>query len=230
MQPLLADITEHGALRVAGAGAAAFVSVMFAGDVTPLDEVMGLSQGVFLNGEGQVIDLANVLRTGEGEFLVSGSAANRAELFEWLSAYAAIEDDEGRVFEGVEVEDVSDLLGVLVMAGEGCVEAHDELVAACEGAVTLLDYRFDEPAYGIPAVPAFLMFAPLSAAPAIGEFLQGYPQLYPVGSEEFARICTDAGHWIPELEEGAYLEVRDDRMRPWAREGGRFVGAGHLNG
>ena len=226
MQAYMSDITERGALRIAGADAVRFLSVMYAGEISPLSPVGGLSQGAFLDSEGQVIDVATVLRTGDAEFLVTGSADNRDELVAWLSAHAALSDDAGRVFPDVEVQDASSLLGILLMAGEGARKAHDELMAACRrGQLFVIDHEFDEPAFDMPCTPSWILFAPRSAAAAIGDFLADYHEFYVLDADELSEMLEEHGTGLPQVHQASYAKGSDEAFAPYIRDGADFVGA-----
>lgn len=221
----LADISAAGALRVAGADALRFMGVMFAGGMEPLAQMGGLAQGAFLNAAGEVIDIAYVMRTGTDEFLVTCCNGNRDELCEWLQAHAALADDAGPVFGQLEVTDESAHLGMLMMAGAGALKPHEELLAACEGRIVVLDHSLRAGSYGVFEAPAWLVVVPVNAAAAIGDFLHAYPQFYVLGDEERVEMCEEAGTWVPGLAGAEYLSAADPVFAPWLREGDDFVGA-----
>ena len=225
MKAFLSDITDQGALRIAGADASRFLSTMFAGDMGACSQLGELVQGAFLNGEAEIIDIASVLRTGDDEFLVTGSSDNRLELFEWLAAHAALSDDAGKVFPDLAVEDESEHLGILLMAGDGARRAHDDLLEACAGRVPLIQYEFTHPAYGIFCVPSWLVIAPVNSAAQIGDFLHGYSEFYVLGEEELTEMLEEAGAYFSCIHEAAYADAHDEMFDPFIREGADFVGA-----
>lgn len=225
MEAYLADITENGALRVAGADAERFLQVMCAGDLAGCSAVGGLSQGAFLTAQAEVIDIVSVLRTGDDEFLLTGSADNRAELFAWLSAHAGLADDAGAVFPDLSVEDASSQLGILLMAGAGARRAHEELAAACAGRVFFIEHEFDAPAYGVPRVPCWMLFFPVNLAAEVGEFLSAYPEFYVLDAAELVELLEERGAYLPYIHEAAYADAHDGAFVPYLRRGDGFVGA-----
>lgn len=225
MKAFLSDITGQGALRIAGADASRFLSTMFAGDMGACSQLGELVQGAFLNGEAEVIDIATVLRTGDDEFLVTGSSDNRPELFEWLAAHAALSDGAGKVFPDLAVEDESEHLGILLMAGDGARRAYEDLLGACAGRVPLIQYEFTRPAYGIFCVPSWLVIAPVNSAAQIGDFLYGYSEFYVLGEEELMEMLEEAGAYFPCIHEAAYADAHDAMFDSFIREGADFVGA-----
>lgn len=225
MKAFLSDITDQGALRIAGADASRFLSTMFAGDMSACSQLGELVQGAFLNGEAEIIDIASVLRTGGDEFLVTGSSDNRPELFEWLAAHAELSDDVGKVFPDLVVEDESEHLGILLMAGDGARRAHDDLLEACAGRVPLIQYEFTRPAYGIFCVPSWLVIAPVNSAAQIGDFLHEYSEFYVLGEEELTEVLEGAGAYFSCIHEAAYADAHDAMFGSFIRGGADFVGA-----
>lgn len=225
----LCDITRQGALRIAGADAQRFMSVMYAGSMEACAHLGEMSQGAFLTSEAEVIDIVSVLRTGDDEFLVTGSADNRAELLEWLNAHAELSDDAGRVFPALSVEDQSAHLGILLMAGQGARRAHEDLLQACAGQLFFLEHEFDDAAYGIFRVPSWVLFVPVNLAPEIGDFLQQYPEFYVLDEEELVELQQEQDAYISGIHEASYANANDEVFAPFIRDGDDFVGARALH-
>ena len=60
------DLRMAGTIRVVGADAPRFVRTMYSGSMEAFDQLFGLSQGMILSSEGEVIDMVcRVCRTGE---------------------------------------------------------------------------------------------------------------------------------------------------------------------
>lgn len=223
------DISSYGTLRIAGEDALQFVRTMCTG---PIDEELALlapTQGLLLTSEGEIIDVVTVLRTGDAEFLMLTFPQNTDEVFEWLQAHAEIADDNGPVFANLTVEDHSELMAVLLLFGQGVEKAYKELIAACEGQVAVVacdvaDGRF----YGVPEKPAHILFAPINAASAIGDFLLDYMNIEVITEEELIEKCIEKGTYLPQLYEAEYVKADDVSLWDFIRDGNDFVGARSL--
>ncbi len=222
------DLSGCGVLRIAGAGAARFVSTMFSGALKPLESLGGFSQGVVLTGQGEVIDLVNVMRTGDDEYLMMTSADNRQETFEWLSAHSELTDDDGAVFGDVSLEDDSEKMAVLLMFGSTVSRNLEQLEQAAGGTLPALVHSFDAACYGVPAAPAYLLFAPRAFAAQMGEFLLQDPELNVEYPEELERRLDEAGQYCAALHDAAYANPLECGLGAYLRPEGDFVGASAL--
>lgn len=222
------DLSGCGVLRIAGASAARFVSTMFSGALEPLGSLGGFSQGLLLTGQGEAIDLVDVMRTGDDEYLMMTSADNRQEAFEWLSAHAELADDDGPVFGAVSLEDDSEKMAVLLMYGSTVSSNLEQLEKAAGGALPALVHAFDSACYGVPEAPAYLLFAPRAFAAQMGEFLLQDLELNVEYPEELERRLEEAGQYCTALHEAAYANPLECGLEEYLRPEGGFVGANAL--
>ena len=128
------DLSMAGTIRIVGADAPRFVRTMYSGSMESFDQLFGISQGMILSSQGEVIDMVGVVRTGNDECLVVTSTDNVGEVLMWLEAHAELEDDKGRIFPDLTIEDQSMKLAMMLLYGPGSAELFDELQAACEAA------------------------------------------------------------------------------------------------
>lgn len=186
----LCDLSESGVIRCAGTSARFFLQTMYAGAMDKLREPLDCSQGPLLNAEAQVVDIVDVIFTGGNEFLLRTSEENNEEVFEWLSAHAQIEDDKGRVFEDLTLEEQNSHIATLLMFGPGAPEVYSKLLMACSDKVPVIPVALQEGAYGVPKGKGFLIFAPLNAASEIGNFLTEMLQVEVLDYEEYIEMCV----------------------------------------
>lgn len=219
------DISDYGTLRIAGEDAPLFVQTMFSGALEPLDTLFGVSQGLLLSAQGEVIDVVSVVRTGDAEYLVLASPANTAEALEWLQAHAELERDGKRAFAGTVVEDQSDHMAVLVVYGAGAAAVLGSLKEACDGQMLFIDCALPPGAYGVAVDPAFLLFAPLAVAAQVGEFLQGCLTLEAVDFDAFLMQTCAAGRYNLQLDAAEYRTPAQLGLEHLLRSEHDFVGA-----
>lgn len=219
------DLSDYGTLRVAGAGATLFVRTMFSGPLEPLQTLFGLSQGLLLNAQGEVIDVVGALRTGDDEYLLLTSPGNTEEGLEWLQAHVELADDNGPVFEGTVVEDQSEHLAVLALYGSAAPAVYHALEEACAGQLVFMGAELAAGAYGVPGDPAFLLFAPVNLAAQVGDFLQGCLTLEVVDFGEFRSQALEAGRCNLLLDAAEYHTPAQLGLEHLLRSERDFVGA-----
>lgn len=222
------DLSGCGVFRISGSGAARFVSTMFSGALEPLASLGGFSQGLLLTGQAEAIDLVDVMRTGDDEYLMMTSPDNGQEAFEWLSAHSELIDDDGPVFGDVSLEDDSEKMAVLLMYGSTISHNFEQLTEAAGGALPALVHEFDAACYGVPAAPAYLLFVPRAFAAQMGEFLLQDPELNVEYPEELERRLDEAGQHCAALHDAAYANPLECGLGAYLRPEGGFVGAAAL--
>ena len=225
MKAFAYDASGCGVLRVAGGDARGFLRTMYSGNLDACNDVGSATQGLFLNGQGEVVELATVLQTGDAEFLVLSGPDNAGELSEWLQAHAELSDDAGPVFPDLSVEDHADELGVLVLFGPGAPGLDAKLAHAAAGHLFYLGHRFDERSWGLPEPPSFVYVAPLASAPEVGEFLGAGGDLEALTAEEYAACLDTAGTRCAALSGAAYVKPAEAGLEALLRPGCDFVGA-----
>ena len=219
------DISDMGVLRLYGSDCEAFLKTMFSGAMGCLEELFGVSQGLILNGQGQVIDLVSALRTGDSEFLLLCTASNSDEVFEWLSAHAELADDNGPVFGDTHLENDSEKMAIMALYGSGLEGVLQALERACGQQQLYLKCDFAKKAYGIPFAPGCFLFVPMQLAESIGDVLQGILTLEVLNYDEYRRQLLDNGCLCEALEEGEYSTPQELGLMDYLRDGADFVGA-----
>jgi aminomethyltransferase len=141
----LFDVSHMGELRVAGAGAEAFLQRLTPNDVAQLTPGRA-HYSALLEERGGYLDDLIVYRLGGEEFLLVVNAANAAADFAWIAHHAAGAPE-------VSVEDVSERYALLALQGPRA----QEILAPLTGAdlAGLRYYRFAPGAVaGAPALVA----------------------------------------------------------------------------
>jgi len=226
MSTNVCDISSCGMLQVSGQDAARFLSTMYTGQLPSVSGDMTVEDGLFLNAEGQVVDAAHIVRLGAEEFLIVCAGENADELQEWLEAHAELSDDDGPVFAGVQVTDVSSLLALLVLYGKGAERVLADIVSACEGKVTVMGLPYKQAGgYFMPQWPAYLLVAPVNAASSIGDFLMGDLNVEAVDYDAYASELEARGAYVPQLYGAEYVKPADVGLEGLLRSDGGFVGA-----
>jgi len=103
----LFDVSHMGEVRVAGAGAEAFLQGLTPNDVAKLKPLRA-HYSALLSPQGTYIDDLLIYRQGDDEFLVVVNAANVASDFDWIARHAP---------EDLTVENVSSSYALLALQG-----------------------------------------------------------------------------------------------------------------
>jgi glycine cleavage system aminomethyltransferase T len=229
-----ADISALGKLRVSGEAAPRFITTMFTADTSPLDEIGGVTASLLLNGEGGVIDLVSLIRTGDVEYMVVTDGPCRQEAYDWLSAHSELTDDAGAVFPGLAVTDESPQLACIALFGEGARAVLTELAGAeltafpHTGALTMA--QLDTVAALIlssPALPgeSYEVFCPPAAAEGLIYAFMSFPEIAPATFDEYAGQRVQAGTWFTAADSAEYVFPDEAGLGHLLRPSADFVGA-----
>ena len=220
------DLSMAGTIRIVGADAPRFVRTMYSGSMESFDQLFGISQGMILSSQGEVIDMVGVVRTGNDECLIVTSTDNVGEVLMWLEAHAELEDDKGRIFPELTIEDQSMKLAMMLLYGPGSAGLFDELQAACEASrIFMIGCSFDEACYAVPEGPArFFIVAP-NMAPEVGRFLNERLNVEVLKLDEYTQQLMEAGQVAPALQDPGYHSPAELGLEGYLRDVHDFVGA-----
>ncbi|MGN0039065.1 MAG: hypothetical protein ACI36Y_08045 [Coriobacteriales bacterium] len=220
------DLSMAGTIRIVGADAPRFVRTMYSGSMEAFDQLFGLSQGMILNSEGEVIDMVGVVRTGNDECLVITSTDNVGEVLMWLQAHAELEDDKGRIFPQVAVEDQSMKLAMMMLYGPGSTALFEELKAACEESrIFMIPCNLAPGAYAVPSGPGHFFVVAPNMAPQVGRFLNEHLNVEVLKLDEYTQQLMEAGRIAPALGDPGYHSPAELGLEPYLRDVRDFVGA-----
>lgn len=219
------DLSMSGMIRVYGADAPRFVRTMYSGSMEQFDTLYGISQGMILSSEGEVMDMVGVIRTGNDECLIITSTDNIGEILMWLNAHAELEDDNGRIFPDVTIEDQSMKLAMMLIYGETSDALFAELKEACEGKIYMIDSRFDKTTYAVPQGPGHLFVVAPNMAHHIGEFLNSCTEVEVLKLDEYTEQLAQTGMICEGLQGAEYHKPAELGLEGFMRDVHDFVGA-----
>ena len=220
------DLSMAGTIRVVGADAPRFVRTMYSGSMEAFDQLFGLSQGMILSSEGEVIDMVGVVRTGNDECLVITSTDNVGEVLMWLQAHAELEDDKGRIFPEVTIEDQSMKLAMMMLYGPGSTPLFQELKAACEESrVFMIPCDLAPGSYAVPSGEGHFFVVAPNMAPQVGRFLNEHLNVEVLTLDEYTEQLMQAGCIAPALQDPGYHSPSELGLEPFLRDVRDFVGA-----
>lgn len=223
------DLSMAGMIRIYGADAPRFVRTMYSGSMESFDTLYGISQGMILSAQGEVMDMVGVIRTGNDECLVITSTDNIAEILMWLNAHAELEDDNGRIFPDVTIEDQSLKLAMMLIYGETSDALFSELEQACEGKIYMIASRFAKTTYAVPQGPGHLFVVAPNMAHHIGEFLNSCTEVEVLKLDEYKEQLARSGMICEGLEDAEYHKPAELGLAGFMRDVHDFVGARALD-
>jgi aminomethyltransferase len=232
--PLLTDESYQGLFRVSGKDAYHFLQTMCTADVLALTQVGDRCYSLVLSSEAEIIDLVDIVKSGDDEFLVIANAPHIEELYDWFEVHAALEDVQGAVFPDVALSDESDALGQFVLGGPGSSEVLEELAGAAwlevphDGALFMLKIgeipvmtlreSFDD-------VMTFRLFFPVASSIVFWRALLSFPEVQVIGRESYSCLLEQVGVLLPGLQESGYLTPAEAGLEHLLRNERDFVGA-----
>ncbi|MDR3037068.1 MAG: hypothetical protein LBU31_01465 [Coriobacteriales bacterium] len=230
------DMSTLGKLRISGAAAHDFVRIMFTADVAPLERLGGAAASFLLTGEGEVIDVVLIIRTGDEEYMVTTSAETAGEAFEWLNAHSAITDDAGPLFDGLTVTNETAALATVVLFGVGSRAVLDELSAQSfetaphTGRLTMVQLdTVSVLAFESPVLPGigevFELFCPPTSVEGLMHALLSFPEIDPMAPADYRALRAAHGTWFAPATDAAYVRPSDTGFAHLLRPQNDYVGA-----
>ena len=230
---LLSDLSGCTYLLVSGRPAQSLCEAAFCAEKL-VPGVAGFEPA--LTGEGSVSSIALVARTAESEYLVLDASGRGPVLGAWLEFLAGVSQDGYAPYEGVEVEDATDLLVPLLLVGSDArriladyVSEASEIPSARQVRRCSLD-RIQSFVIGLPeasgSLPGYVLLVPPQSAVILWRSLLSFADVDPVGHDAVATLVRDELPWGGLLgERGKALASRDE-LTAWhlIRESGGFIG------
>lgn len=111
---LLSDLTGLPYALMSGSDAATVIEMACAGKELAVGEC---AFEAVLFGDGRLLAAPFVLRTGAGEYCLIDLSGKDDACMEWLLALSRMKQGSERIFEDVEIEDATEMLVPLLLAG-----------------------------------------------------------------------------------------------------------------
>jgi glycine cleavage system aminomethyltransferase T len=235
------DISPIGKLRISGSSAHDFIRTMFTADVEKLEQLGGATASLLLTGEAEIIDTVIIIRTGDNEYMVTTHSQTVEEVFDWLTAHGKITDDEGAIFEGLEITNQTAALADVVLFGEGSRAVIDELSngtfasAPHTGHITLVQLDtvtvlvFESPV--LPGIgEVYELLCPPDGAEGLKYAFMSFPEIDPMPFDEYRALRIESKTWFEQADEASYIFPHDAGLLHLIRKESDFVGAKALRG
>lgn len=229
---LLTDLTGSAYLLVSGAGAPALVRAALCG--RPLAVGEAAFEGC-LSGDGGLVSVPLALRTGDSEHVLIDPTPRGCVLDGWLGFLSGLEAEGESAFPGARVDDATEMLVALLLAGRSSEAVlsdyvHAEplpqpgsVVSVHLDAISALVARLPRDL----GTPAFLVLVPVASARTLWRSLLSFNEVAPVGHDALRRLFARRLPWGDAVAREGRERVSRAALARWGivREGADFVGA-----
>ena len=230
---VLSDLTGSAYLLVSGASSRALFSAAAAG--RPL-AVGGAAFEAVLTGEGRLLAVPLTLRSGDHEHVLLDPTPRGAALAAWMDFLSRMEQDGYAPYADASVEDASEMLVPLLLAGG---RSRDVLSDYVRTAGEAPPREGEARALHLDAIPAlvarvpgpgpetWLLLVPAQRARVIWRSLLSFGEVSPVGARAARHLLADRRPWAGSLPAEGPVAVPRAELERWGvlREGSDFVGA-----
>ena len=233
---LLCDLTGHGSLLMSGPSSPQFVAAAFAGRLLAIGEV---SLEAVLTGDGALVSVALLARTGDAEYACWDLTGTGDALHAWLSFLSNVEQGGSRVFPELSIEDASEALVPLLLWGNYASTVLSDYTAnqAIPAAGTIASLNLDAigclvAAPRLGAEPAFLVLVPPRYARVLWRSFLSFPAVMPVGKLDLVSYVASLYPQLGDLSVSGQRVVVSGAALAEAgliREERNFVGARGLS-
>lgn len=233
---LLSDISDMSVLLFAGNVAESFANVGFAGKELSIGEC---AFEAVLTGEGTVVSIPLLVRTGQHEFIACDISPRGDVLSGWLSFLSSVNEGGNEPFAGLDTQDATGTHVALLLAGDVAdrvlsdyIKQGERLPKRGHVARCMLD---DIPCIvvcvGLGTTPAYLLLVPPLRAVALWRSLLSFPEVVPVGRKALEGLFVSKLPWAYCLSHGGTLRMDEKTLagEGLIRSNRSFVGARGLN-
>lgn len=231
----LADLSGSCYLLVSGPESGLLASSALAGKPLGVGEV---AFEAALSGDGGLVSVPLALRTGDSEFVLI-DLSSRAPLLEaWLGFLSSVEQGGERPFGEVAVEDASEMLVPLLLAGPAADRVLGDYVSSPDdlpGPGSVRNVSLDRisclvacaPVAGRAVGPCYLVFVPSVAARVLWRSLLSFSEVDPIGTVRAGRLLLGGAPWASALESEDAVRVSRGELMSWGllRDSNDFVGS-----
>lgn len=198
----LADLTGLAYQLVQGRDAPGLVSCAFAGELPGVGEARF---GACLTGEGGLVSVPLVLRTGDTEHVVLDVSPRGGSLVAWLGFLAGIRQGDTAPFARARLEDASAMLVPLLVCGAAAGRVLSDYVrgpGALPAAGRVCQSRLDAISALVARVPlpdgtgpCYLALVPPARARVLWRSLLSFPEVAPMGHGTLRVLAARALPW-----------------------------------
>ncbi|MDO5045001.1 MAG: hypothetical protein Q4E22_06890 [Coriobacteriia bacterium] len=135
----VSDWSSLSIMTFSGEDAELFLNTMTTAAVKELKDGQ-MAKGLVLNPEGEILDLVIISKVQTHQYFMLSAAWNKDELQVWLKAHATLENDQGKAFKDLYIDDVTGSFTLLLVGGG----KSDELLAdyLAEGSALPNNFNF----------------------------------------------------------------------------------------
>lgn len=234
---LIVDVTSMGVIAVSGKSSTLFLNTMTTAPVNSM--VLGdVRFGLALTGEAEIIDVVLINKTGDESYTVYCSSENLTELYLWLEAHAALQQNKVKAFEDVSVSNESSKLAALAVLGKGAATVlsdylTDDAVLPAPGTIAPVKLdNFDVlvSAVELPDITTvyFLLVAPHDVVTLFRSFMS-FEQVMPAGLEALRILIQRSYPGYGLVLQAAYTTPKEGHLLDLVRSTKDFVGAKNLD-
>ena len=238
-EAMLCDLTGSCYLLAEGAYASGFASAAFAGSEAQVGEC---AFSACLTGDGSVVSVPLLLRTGSDELVVLDVSPRRDVLGGWLSFLRAVDAQGVRPYESVSLEDAHGTLVPLLLAGGGATRVLTDYLgegSALPKAGTVAQLMLDKIGALVANVAgsglgagAYVVFVPVPYARTLWRSFLSFTEVVPVGHARLEEELENALPWGSLLRSSDQIRAERQQLVDWGivRGDDGFVGARALRG
>ncbi len=226
----LLDLTGSCYLLVSGADAQAFAETALCGRRLAVGEV---AWEACLTGDGALVSVPLVVRTGDSEYVIADSSERRQTLFSWLGFLAKIEQKGTRAFGNASVEDAHEMLVPLMLIGaqaRSVLSDYVRVASELPRTGTVKSVRLDAISTVVARADApydcYLVLAPPPSARPLWRSFLSFDAVAPMGTRAAHELVRGLP-WGSLLGSSDAIRATREQLFGWGlmREGDDFVGA-----
>lgn len=234
----LHDLSESSYVLVSGPHASDLIEAAFCG---PKISVGECAWQCALTAEGALTSVPLVIRTGANEYVLVDPSGRGDVVVAWLGFLSQIEQNGFAPYAGTKIEDATDMLTPLLMAGNAATAVLTDYVSLprdlpSQGQVknVYLDKISVVAARAaIPGVsfPVFVLLVPPAQAVVLWRSFLSFNVVAPVGGEAVCRVMSEMLPWGVQLTEKDKVSPSVSQLESWGLLRGTrdFVGARALS-
>ena len=227
-ETLLCDLTGFPYALVSGSDAQSLIETACAGKRLSVGEC---AFEAVLFGDGRIVGIPLVLRTGEHEYCLIDPCGTNDACMEWVLALSNLRQGDERVFYDVKVEDATDMLVPLMLMGTESGTVLEDYLAPGMGLPSrneICSRTLDRIQALLACVPhidgSYIVLIPPAYARILWRSFLSFPCVDPIGHAAMRRILSARLAWSALLDKDGAAKHADLASHGLIRTDGQFVG------